>query len=627
MYYDDRLGTVLRQRNTGESAAKIQFRQLLDLLGTLPGDASGSQIDAAFQRLIDISVSLPAVDRVAILQSPGLRIRSSRLIAILADGEAEVANAAIECAELSPSEWLDLTPALPLHARSLIRLRNDLGSEVTDQLTRLGVFGRALPSPKAAREATAVFSTPIDSMATFIDAVPIPSQVTSDVPSRPVAADAPAPSEKDFTAPEVAVAPLRSGDSSPTAEVIPLRPAPNAPSPPNDEISAIVRRIAEFQQAKLSTEGDPSTPFATPYLPLGESAIVAPTQTLKGFDFATDTSGKIIWAEGMAGTMVYGLGIAQSDPSSPSQSSPMILKAFTRQIPVRGGTVVITGAPAISGYWRIDAVPMFDPNDGRFQGYAGRMRRPASKENTSVPDVANNMQDADRMRQLLHELRTPVNAIQGFAEVIQQQLFGTSPHEYRALAANIAGDAARMLAGFDELDRLAKLESGALEMEPGSSNISEIFAATVARIEHFTKTRGITVQLTCEDYNLHTAMSESDAEKLAWRMIATLAESAAPGETLNLHISNCEGSAQIRFELPQNLTDKPGDEIFRTPPCVAKRALSAGMFGPGFALRLARSEVRAIGGDLIRRRSELHLSAPLMTQEFSATVHEKVQSF
>ena len=30
---------------------------------------------------------------------------------------------------------------------------------------------------------------------------------------------------------------------------------------------------------------------------------------------------------------------------------------------------------------------------------------------------------------------TPVNAIQGFAEVIQQQLFGPAPHEYRALAA------------------------------------------------------------------------------------------------------------------------------------------------------------------------------------------------
>ena len=58
---------------------------------------------------------------------------------------------------------------------------------------------------------------------------------------------------------------------------------------------------------------------------------------------------------------------------------------------------------------------------------------------------------------MLHELRTPVNAIQGFAEVIQQQLFGPTPHEYRALAAGIAGDAARILSAFEELDRLAGL--------------------------------------------------------------------------------------------------------------------------------------------------------------------------
>ena len=55
----------------------------------------------------------------------------------------------------------------------------------------------------------------------------------------------------------------------------------------------------------------------------------------------------------------------------------------------------------------------------------------------------------DRMRQLLHELRTPAGAIQGFAELIQQQMFGSAPNEYRALAAavSVAGPAAAPAAG------------------------------------------------------------------------------------------------------------------------------------------------------------------------------------
>ena len=34
MLFDDRLATVLRHRATGERAARTQFRQLLDLLGS-----------------------------------------------------------------------------------------------------------------------------------------------------------------------------------------------------------------------------------------------------------------------------------------------------------------------------------------------------------------------------------------------------------------------------------------------------------------------------------------------------------------------------------------------------------------------------------------------------------------
>ena len=51
MHFDDRLATVLRQPATGEVIARIQYRQLLDRLGTLPVDAGGEQVDQAYLRL------------------------------------------------------------------------------------------------------------------------------------------------------------------------------------------------------------------------------------------------------------------------------------------------------------------------------------------------------------------------------------------------------------------------------------------------------------------------------------------------------------------------------------------------------------------------------------------------
>ncbi|MFN3517638.1 MAG: hypothetical protein ACK4YM_10845 [Novosphingobium sp.] len=40
--------------------------------------------------------------------------------------------------------------------------------------------------------------------------------------------------------------------------------------------------------------------------------------------------------------------------------------------------------------------------------------------------------------------------------------------------------------------------------------------------------------------------------------------------------------------------------------------IAAGVFGVGFALRLARAEARAAGGDLLRKDAKLRLTLPLL---------------
>jgi hypothetical protein len=255
------------------------------------------------------------------------------------------------------------------------------------------------------------------------------------------------------------------------------------------------------------------------------------------------------------------------------------------------------GAPAVAGEWTIDAAPRFSEIGGRFVGYAGRFRRPPPP---SVTPSAGNPQ-ADRMRQLLHELKTPVNAIQGFAEVIQQQLFGPTPHEYRALAATIAGDAARMLAGFDELDRLARLESGALALDEVLQSRGARF---VARIDSTPST---------------VMLSASEAEALGWRLLATVTGAAGPGEALPLDLTCHDRSLSLKCALPVSLAAH--DDIFAADNRAGGGAVSAGMFGAGFALRLARAEARAAGGDLVRQGAMLTLTLPRLTSAGAVPSH------
>ncbi|MBN8485466.1 MAG: sensor histidine kinase, partial [Sphingomonadales bacterium] len=105
MHFDDRLGTVLRLSASGTAVQRIQYRQLLDLLGTSPAEARGEQLDAAYVRLAELGQKIPAANRATMIRDSGLRLRSPRLVAALAEGEPAVAEAALLRAQLAPDEW------------------------------------------------------------------------------------------------------------------------------------------------------------------------------------------------------------------------------------------------------------------------------------------------------------------------------------------------------------------------------------------------------------------------------------------------------------------------------------------------------------------------------------------
>ena len=294
--------------------------------------------------------------------------------------------------------------------------------------------------------------------------------------------------------------------------------------------------------------------------------------------------------------MLVGTGLAQNAE---------LAAAIARHQPIRAGTLTLGGASAIAGTWRIDAAPRFEPVGGRFAGYVGRCRRPAEPD-TPAPETSG---ESDRLRQMLHELRTPVNAIQGFAEIIQQQLFGPTPHEYRALAAAIAADAAHMLAGFEELERYARLDTGAMAPATGRSDLAACLAATIAQLSPHTAPRQAEFRLEHGAAHL-VALASEETERLCWRLLATLAAHLAPGEVLPLYISHENTAEDVVLRLPGALAALDDATLFHAAAAPAQGSPSAGMFGTGFALRLAATEAHAAGGSMRRKDEWLCMSLP-----------------
>ena len=215
------------------------------------------------------------------------------------------------------------------------------------------------------------------------------------------------------------------------------------------------------------------------------------------------------------------------------------------------------------------------------------------------------------MRQVLHELRTPVGAIQGFAEIIQQQMFGPAPNAYRALAAAVGVDAARLLAGFDEIERMAKLEGGARSLSEGSSNLRLVVERTLQRLEGVLRPRSAKIRLLVSGESFDVGLAEDDAALLAWRLLATLSGALAPGEVIELTLRGDGRRVVLAGELPLGLA--AGDDPFAAVAPTQAPVVTAGMFGTGFTLRLARAEVEAAGGSLIAEEESLVLDLPALT--------------
>ncbi|MEN9717633.1 MAG: hypothetical protein RIQ99_511 [Pseudomonadota bacterium] len=385
---------------------------------------------------------------------------------------------------------------------------------------------------------------------------------------------------------------------------------------PYHGISALVRRIEAYRQARANTD-HPDT-VESPRVPLPETASPLATAPIATFDFATDPEGQIIWSEAAVMPMVSGLRLAAIDGSSGLAPSPIVAEALRQRQPLHNEPVTITGAPAIAGAWIVSATPWFDSLTGRHMGWRGRMRRPTAPEAARTAHAAVQAAEADRIRQLLHELRTPINAIQGFAEVIQQQLFGPTPHAYRALAANIVGDAAQMLAAFDELERLAKLETAALTLESGATDAAGVFALTMAQLEPHLHPRGSGFALETAGEALFVPLAKIELERIAWRLLATLGGSCAGDEMLTARLRRSANQARLEIALPAALAALDDTGLFSASAETVHQTIAAGVFGAGFALRLTRAETTAAGGRLTRIGAMLYLELPLCVDAMPA---------
>ncbi len=333
------------------------------------------------------------------------------------------------------------------------------------------------------------------------------------------------------------------------------------------------------------------------------------TEPIDQIRFETDQYGTISWIEGAPAGAVVGVNIAEPAFDAGAGPDAYGAAAFRQKMPLENTRMRLCGAPAIAGDWRINAAPFFEPASGRFNGYRGILRRPNVAEVAHIPE--SDTHDAENIQQLLHELRTPLGAIIGFSEIIEQQLFGPVTEEYRTIAGNILHDAQRLLSGFDDLSTAAKIETGTYVTEVGSTDCDWLLLRLAERLRALSNILQVTLNLVQADPVRPFALDNHVAERLFSRLLSAVIIGCEPGEILDGHFRTAPGlNAVNRFvlTLPKKLIDMDESELFGSGPLDDSH--DAPLLGLGFSLRLVRSLARNVGGDLRFCNQALIVSLP-----------------
>ena len=366
---------------------------------------------------------------------------------------------------------------------------------------------------------------------------------------------------------------------------------------PVPSISEVVARIERLRSSRALTQ----TPKPDP-LPHG---VDYPVPAL--FRWECGPGGEIEWVEGAPRGPLIGRSIAVADADEGVDDC--VERAFVIRAPFRDCLLELGDDGLMAGEWQISGAPAFASGDGRFIGYRGIARRGQPEPEPLPPRAKGQLPSGhDALREMIHEIKTPLNAIIGFAEIIDGQYFGPAHRRYRERAAEIVTNARSLLEAAEDLDFVARLQTARTASGEGTDFASFLPGFTQELLAR-AATLGISLDVDSAGGQGVCALEPELAERLLRRFTDAVLAAAAPGERLAFRVRRMDDRLGFSFTRPKS-TILAGKEDLLDPEFTIGGADRA-LLGLGFSLRLINGLVAIAGGGLEIQDSEFSLHLPL----------------
>lgn len=248
----------------------------------------------------------------------------------------------------------------------------------------------------------------------------------------------------------------------------------------------------------------------------------------------------------------------------------------------------------------------------------------ANKQSDDSIHTSNQEEVASEMLQnLSHEFRTPLNAIIGFSQMIDNEMWGPVSKRYRRNTKDIINAANHLKEAVNNILDSAKMEAGLIEPSPESFSLKAVIQDAMNAIAPILETKELSVSGI--DDNIDVILyNDKHCIMLCLIKIITFATKDTEGGE-DLHISVLVNSnAQVRIEIPlikMNVDEAHASGLFQkthnlidgNESTTASNTEFETKISSGFGLSVAQDIAKLIGGELSTLSHEGKVSHVVLT--------------
>ena len=205
---------------------------------------------------------------------------------------------------------------------------------------------------------------------------------------------------------------------------------------------------------------------------------------------------------------------------------------------------------------------------------------------------------ADFMSVATHELKTPINVVSGYAELIQEGVYGEISEKQQMALTSIQEQSRILTQLVNQLLDISRLEAGGLKLEIGDLELAELFDRVRRTFEVLANKQGIALSVQLDDSAPPTI--PADGDRLRDQVLGNLLGNALKftPEGGRIDVRGWPEDGHFRIEVTDTGAGMPAEQLPHVFDKYFQIGEQARSKGAGLGLAIAHEVVHAHGGTI-----------------------------